>query len=146
MTFCYKFAAFLVIEMEGIIDIVKKNKKYFYWVKALFLFFLFFSFSQMSLSFIKFTISKRSDEKVKQNKAKEELKKVIELFQKGEIGEYIALSYFPIPNIPCSKWSLKNRLIMNINKVPLIPGASISGNKLEGKLKKVQKLFTSLVQ
>ena len=43
---------------------------------------------------------------MKQSKAKEELKKVIELFQNGEIGEYIALSYFPIPNIPCSKWSL----------------------------------------
>ena len=52
---------------------------------------------------------------MKQSKAKEELKKVIELFQNGEIGQYIALSYFPIPNIPCSKWSLKNRLIMNIN-------------------------------
>ena len=41
---------------------------------------------------------------MKQNKAKEELKKVIELFQKGEIGEYIALSYFPIPNMSSFKF------------------------------------------
>ena len=47
-------------------------------------------------------------------KAKEQLMKVIESFKSGDIGKFIALSYFPFPNIPCSKWSLRNRLIMNL--------------------------------
>jgi len=77
---------------------------------------------------------------MKQNKAKEELKKVIDLFQKGEIGEYIALSYFPIPNIPCSQWSLKNRLIMSINGTFDSRGIR-QWNKIGRKVKKGSRAF-----
>jgi len=77
---------------------------------------------------------------MKQTKAQEELKKVIELFQKGEIGEYIAHSYFPIPNIPCSKWSLKNRIIMSINGTSDARGF-VQWKQIGRKVKKGSKAF-----
>jgi antirestriction protein ArdC len=40
------------------------------------------------------------------------LKDVVDRFRSGEIPEAIALSMFPIPNIPAAKWSLLNRTLM----------------------------------
>jgi hypothetical protein len=40
------------------------------------------------------------------------LKEVIDRFMSGDIPEAIALSMFPIPNIPAAKWSLLNRTLM----------------------------------
>ena len=40
------------------------------------------------------------------------LKEVIDKFRSGDIPEAIALSIFPIPNIPAGKWSLLNRTLM----------------------------------
>jgi len=44
-------------------------------------------------------------------KAKEGLMQVLEAFKNGDIGEYVALSIFPPPNIPMSSWSITNRII-----------------------------------
>jgi antirestriction protein ArdC len=40
------------------------------------------------------------------------LEGIIQRFASGEIPQAIALAVFPIPNIPCAKWSLLNRTIM----------------------------------
>ncbi|RJR32824.1 MAG: antirestriction protein [Deltaproteobacteria bacterium] len=40
------------------------------------------------------------------------LREMIERFRSGDIPEAIALSMFPIPNIPAAKWSLLNRTLM----------------------------------
>jgi hypothetical protein len=40
------------------------------------------------------------------------LQVIIEKFRSGDIPEAIALSMFPIPNIPAAKWSLLNRTLM----------------------------------
>jgi hypothetical protein len=40
------------------------------------------------------------------------LREIIERFRIGDIPEAIALSMFPIPNIPATKWSLLNRTLM----------------------------------
>lgn len=48
-------------------------------------------------------------------KVNDVLSAVIQRFQDGSIPEAIALSTFPIPNIPAMKWSLLNRTIMFIS-------------------------------
>jgi hypothetical protein len=73
-------------------------------------------------------------------KAKEQLTKVIESFQNGDIGKFIALSYFPFPNIPCSKWSLKNRLIMNMYGTSDARGFQ-QWQQINRKVKKGSKAF-----
>jgi hypothetical protein len=45
-------------------------------------------------------------------KVKEVLDKIIERFERGDIPEAIAFSMFPIPDLPCSKWSLINRTLV----------------------------------
>jgi hypothetical protein len=40
------------------------------------------------------------------------LRGIIDKFRSGEIPEAVALSMFPIPNIPAAKWSLLNRTLM----------------------------------
>lgn len=45
-------------------------------------------------------------------KVKEALNKIIEKFQSGDIPEAVAYSMFPIPNLPCSNWSLINRTLV----------------------------------
>jgi len=40
------------------------------------------------------------------------LHEIIEKFRSGDIPEAIALSMFPIPNIPAAKWGLLNRTLM----------------------------------
>ena len=40
------------------------------------------------------------------------LREIIERFRSGDVPEAIALSMFPIPNIPAAKWSLLNRTLM----------------------------------
>jgi hypothetical protein len=42
------------------------------------------------------------------------LQSIIERFQNGNIPKAIAISTFPIPNIPAAKWSLLNRTLMFI--------------------------------
>jgi len=42
------------------------------------------------------------------------LREMIERFRSGDIPEAIALSMFPIPNIPAGKWSLLNRTLMSL--------------------------------
>ncbi len=48
-------------------------------------------------------------------KVKEALNKIIERFESGDIPEAIAYSIFPTANLPCSNWSLTNRIITFIN-------------------------------
>lgn len=45
-------------------------------------------------------------------KVKEVLNQVIEKFESGDIPAAIAYSMFPIPDLPCSKWSLINRTLV----------------------------------
>ncbi|MFH2044784.1 MAG: antirestriction protein [Pseudomonadota bacterium] len=46
------------------------------------------------------------------SKVKEVLKSVLERFRDGDIPEAISYSLYPIPDIPCAKWSLLNRMLM----------------------------------
>ena len=48
-------------------------------------------------------------------KIKEALNKIIERFESGDIPEAVAYSMFPIPNLPCSNWSLINRTLVFIS-------------------------------
>jgi len=48
-------------------------------------------------------------------KVQEALNKIIERFESGDIPEAIAYSMFPIPNLPCSHWSLINRTLVFIS-------------------------------
>lgn len=45
-------------------------------------------------------------------KVKEVLNQVIEKFESGDIPEAVAYSMFPIPDLPCAKWSLLNRTLV----------------------------------
>jgi hypothetical protein len=45
-------------------------------------------------------------------KVKETLDKILARFESGEIPEAVAYSMFPIPEIPCSAWSLLNRTLV----------------------------------
>lgn len=47
-----------------------------------------------------------------EDKIKKTLSIILEAFQSGIIPEAIACTRFPIPNIPSSKWSLLNQLLM----------------------------------
>jgi hypothetical protein len=46
------------------------------------------------------------------NKVRQVLDAVVKRFETGAIPEAIALSLFPLPNIPAEKWSLLNRTLM----------------------------------
>ncbi len=48
-------------------------------------------------------------------KVRETLDKIITRFETGDIPEAIAYSMFPIPKIPCSKWSMLNRTLVFIS-------------------------------
>ena len=48
-------------------------------------------------------------------KVKEALNKIMERFESGDIPEAVAYAMFPVPAIPCSNWSLLNRIITFIN-------------------------------
>src|SRR5512139_1582913 len=45
-------------------------------------------------------------------KVKRALESIVKRFKKGDIPAAIAFSIFPIPNIPASRWSLLNRILM----------------------------------
>ncbi len=47
-------------------------------------------------------------------KVKEALKSILQRFENSDLPEVIALSTFPIPNIPAARWSLLNRMLMFI--------------------------------
>lgn len=51
---------------------------------------------------------------VSKEKVSQCLNSIVEAFQNGNIPEAIALSTFPIANIPAEKWSLQNRILMVI--------------------------------
>ena len=46
------------------------------------------------------------------DKVKQTLNIILDQFKSGDIPEAVALSMFPIPNLPCSKWSLLNRTLV----------------------------------
>ncbi len=46
------------------------------------------------------------------SRIRETLDFVVERFKAGDIPEAVAISMFPIPIIPASKWSLFNRVLM----------------------------------
>ena len=45
-------------------------------------------------------------------KVKEVLNQIIEKFESGDIPEAVAYSMFPIPDLPCARWSLLNRTLV----------------------------------
>ncbi len=46
------------------------------------------------------------------DKVKQTLKSILDKFKSGDIPEAVAVSMFPIPDIPSSKWSLLNRTLV----------------------------------
>ena len=46
------------------------------------------------------------------DKVKQTLQTILDQFKSGDVQEAVALSMFPIPNLPCSKWSLLNRTLV----------------------------------
>ena len=48
-------------------------------------------------------------------KVKETLDKILARFESGQIPEAVAYSMFPIPEIPCTAWSLLNRTLVFIS-------------------------------
>jgi hypothetical protein len=60
-------------------------------------------------------IRKNGRREVMRPKVKEALNKILERFESGDIPEAVAYSIFPIPNLPCSHWSLINRTLVFIS-------------------------------
>ena len=50
------------------------------------------------------------------NKVKKSINIIVKSFEDETIPEAIAFSMFPMTDIPCSKWSLNNRIITFFNK------------------------------
>ena len=48
-------------------------------------------------------------------KVKQALQSIVQRFEQGNIPDVIAYSTFPIPNIPAARWSLLNRILMNLS-------------------------------
>jgi hypothetical protein len=46
------------------------------------------------------------------DKVKQTLQAILEQFKTGDIPKAVVISMFPIPDIPCSKWSLLNRTLV----------------------------------
>jgi hypothetical protein len=46
------------------------------------------------------------------DKVKQTLQTILDQFKTGDIPQAVAVSMFPIPDIPCSKWSLLNRTLV----------------------------------
>ena len=46
------------------------------------------------------------------DKVKQTLQAILDQFKSGDIPKAVAVSMFPIPDIPCSKWSLLNRTLV----------------------------------
>ena len=46
------------------------------------------------------------------DKVKQTLQTILDQFKTGDIPKAVAISMFPIPDIPCSKWSLLNRTLV----------------------------------
>ncbi len=57
----------------------------------------------------------KSLEVSKINKIQKTLKNILDCFESGNIPEAIALSVFPIADIPASKWSLLNRILVYLS-------------------------------
>ena len=45
-------------------------------------------------------------------KVREVLETIVDRFRSGDIPQAVAIASFPIPEIPCSRWSLMNRTLM----------------------------------
>ena len=46
------------------------------------------------------------------DKVKQTLQNILDQFKTGDIPQAVAVSMFPIPDLPCSKWSLLNRTLV----------------------------------
>ena len=46
------------------------------------------------------------------DKVKQTLQNILDQFKTGDIPKAVAISMYPIPDIPCSKWSLLNRTLV----------------------------------
>ena len=77
-------------------------------------------------------------------KVRETLNKIIERFESGDIPEAIAYSMFPIPDIPCSKWSLINRTLVFLSGSYDARGIK-QWNRVRRYVKKNTKAFYILV-
>ena len=73
-------------------------------------------------------------------KVRQVLASIIERFKTGDIPKAIALSMFPIPNIPAHKWSLLNRTLMFISGTQDARGFR-QWNSAGRKVKKRTKAF-----
>jgi hypothetical protein len=49
------------------------------------------------------------------DKVKQTLQTILDQFKTGDIPKAVAISMFPIPDIPCSKWSLLNRTLVSLS-------------------------------
>ena len=77
-------------------------------------------------------------------KVKETLNKIINRFESGDIPEAIAYSMFPIPDIPCAKWSLINRTLVFLSGSYDARGIK-QWNKVNRFVKKGTRAFFILV-
>ena len=75
---------------------------------------------------------------------KETLNGIIARFESGDVPEAIAYSMNPIPNIPSAKWSMLNRMIMNMNGTYDARGIR-QWNSVGRKVKRGAKAFYILV-
>jgi len=58
-------------------------------------------------------------------RVKEVLTTILDKFKSGDIPEAVAYSMFPIPDIPSSKWSIINRIVMFLAGTHEVSGSGI---------------------
>jgi hypothetical protein len=58
-------------------------------------------------------ILKIKEENKMNDRVKQTLTAILDKFKSGDIPQVVAVAMFPISNIPCSKWSLLNRVATN---------------------------------
>jgi len=47
-------------------------------------------------------------------RAKEQLDRLVDAFRTGQIGEVVRRTVIPMPDVPCAKWSLCNRVLVSL--------------------------------
>ncbi len=78
------------------------------------------------------------------DKVKQVLQTILEKFKSGDIPESLAMTMFPIADIPCAKWSILNRTLMFINGTADARGIR-QWNRAKRSVKKGSKAFHILV-
>ena len=48
------------------------------------------------------------------DKAKQQLGALVDAFRSGRIGEVVRRTVIPMPDVPCAKWSLCNRVLVSL--------------------------------